>query len=54
MLPSVIDIPAQRAESAIRRISWRLDALPSGARMTFAPGQVWVVLTTTNWATAGL
>ena len=28
--------------------------LPSGARMTFAPGQVWVVLTTTNWATAGL
>jgi hypothetical protein len=28
--------------------------LPSGARMTFAPGQEWVVLTTTNWATAGL
>jgi Protein of unknown function (DUF3048) N-terminal domain/Protein of unknown function (DUF3048) C-terminal domain len=28
--------------------------LPSGARMTFAPGQVWVVLTTTHWATAGL
>jgi hypothetical protein len=28
--------------------------LPSGARMTFAPGQVWVVLTTTNWARAGL
>ena len=28
--------------------------LPSGARMTFAPGQVWVVLTTRNWATAGL
>jgi hypothetical protein len=28
--------------------------LPSGARMTFAPGQQWVVLTTTNWATAGL
>jgi hypothetical protein len=28
--------------------------LPSGARMTFAPGQVWVVLTTTNWTTAGL
>jgi hypothetical protein len=28
--------------------------LPSGTRMTFAPGQVWVVLTTTNWATAGL
>jgi hypothetical protein len=28
--------------------------LPSGARMTFVPGQVWVVLTTTNWATAGL
>ncbi len=28
--------------------------LPSGARMTFAPGQAWVVLTTTNWATAGL
>jgi hypothetical protein len=28
--------------------------LPSGARMTFAPGQVWVVLTTTNWAAAGL
>jgi hypothetical protein len=27
--------------------------LPSGARMTFAPGQEWVVLTTTNWA-AGL
>jgi len=28
--------------------------LPSGARMTFAPGQEWVVLTTTNWARAGL
>jgi len=28
--------------------------LPSGARMTFAPGQEWVVLTTTNWAKAGL
>ena len=28
--------------------------LPSGARMTFAPGQEWIVLTTTNWATAGL
>ena len=28
--------------------------LPSGARMTFATGQVWVVLTTTNWAAAGL
>src|SRR5579859_724537 len=28
--------------------------LPSGARMTFEPGQVWVVLTTTNWARAGL
>jgi Protein of unknown function (DUF3048) N-terminal domain/Protein of unknown function (DUF3048) C-terminal domain len=28
--------------------------LPSGAQMTFAPGQEWVVLTTTNWATAGL
>jgi hypothetical protein len=28
--------------------------LPSGARMTFGPGQEWVVLTTTNWATAGL
>jgi hypothetical protein len=28
--------------------------LPSGIRMTFAPGQEWVVLTTTNWATAGL
>ena len=28
--------------------------LPSGARMTLAPGQAWVVLTTTNWATAGL
>jgi hypothetical protein len=28
--------------------------LPSGARMTFAPGQIWVVLTTTNWRTAGL
>jgi hypothetical protein len=28
--------------------------LPGGARMTFAPGQVWVVLTTTNWARAGL
>jgi Protein of unknown function (DUF3048) N-terminal domain/Protein of unknown function (DUF3048) C-terminal domain len=28
--------------------------LPSGARMTFAPGQVWIVLTTTNWAKAGL
>ena len=28
--------------------------LPSGAGMTFAPGQVWVVLTTTNWATDGL
>jgi hypothetical protein len=28
--------------------------LPSGTRMTFAPGQEWVVLTTTNWATAGL
>jgi len=28
--------------------------LPSGARMTFAPGQEWVVLTTTNWAAAGL
>jgi hypothetical protein len=27
--------------------------LPSGARMTFAPGQEWVVLTTTNWARAG-
>jgi hypothetical protein len=32
----------------------RTYTLPSGARMTFAPGQVWVVLTTTNWATAGL
>ena len=28
--------------------------LPSGVRMTFAPGQEWVVLTTTNWARAGL
>src|SRR5579859_64780 len=28
--------------------------LPSGARMTFAPGQEWVVLTTTDWAHAGL
>jgi hypothetical protein len=28
--------------------------LPSGARMTFAPGQEWVVLTTTDWARAGL
>ena len=28
--------------------------LPSGARMTFAPGQEWIVLTTTNWTTAGL
>jgi hypothetical protein len=28
--------------------------LPGGARMTFAPGQVWVVLTTTNWRSAGL
>jgi Protein of unknown function (DUF3048) N-terminal domain/Protein of unknown function (DUF3048) C-terminal domain len=28
--------------------------LPSGARMTFAPGQEWVILTTTNWARAGL
>jgi hypothetical protein len=28
--------------------------LPSGARMPFAPGQEWVVLTTTNWARAGL
>ena len=28
--------------------------LPSGTRMTFAPGQEWVVLTTTNWAKAGL
>jgi hypothetical protein len=28
--------------------------LPSGARMTFAPGQEWVVLTTTNWAKARL
>jgi len=28
--------------------------LPSGDEMTFAPGQVWIVLTTTNWATAGL
>jgi Protein of unknown function (DUF3048) N-terminal domain/Protein of unknown function (DUF3048) C-terminal domain len=28
--------------------------LPSGATMTFAPGQEWVVLTTTNWARAGL
>jgi Protein of unknown function (DUF3048) N-terminal domain/Protein of unknown function (DUF3048) C-terminal domain len=28
--------------------------LPSGTRMTFAPGQEWVVLTTTNWARAGL
>jgi hypothetical protein len=28
--------------------------LPSGARMTFAPGQEWIVLTTTNWARAGL
>jgi hypothetical protein len=28
--------------------------LPSGAPMTFAPGQEWVVLTTTNWARAGL
>ena len=28
--------------------------LPSGARMTFAPGQEWVILTTTNWAKAGL
>src|SRR6516162_3351147 len=28
--------------------------LPSGARMTFEPGQEWVVLTTTNWARAGL
>jgi hypothetical protein len=28
--------------------------LPSGARMTFAPGQEWVVLTTTNWARSGL
>jgi hypothetical protein len=28
--------------------------LPSGARMTFAPGQEWVILTTTNWAHAGL
>ncbi len=28
--------------------------LPSGDRMTFAPGQVWVVLTTRNWAEAGL
>jgi hypothetical protein len=28
--------------------------LPSGARMNFAPGQEWVVLTTTNWTRAGL
>ena len=28
--------------------------LASGARMTFAPGQEWIVLTTTNWAHAGL
>jgi hypothetical protein len=28
--------------------------LPSGARMTFAPGQEWVILTATNWAKAGL
>jgi len=28
--------------------------LPSGARMTFALGQEWVVLTTTDWAHAGL
>jgi hypothetical protein len=28
--------------------------LPSGAPMTFSPGQEWVVLTTTNWARAGL
>jgi hypothetical protein len=28
--------------------------LPSGARMTFAPGQEWVVFTTTDWAHAGL
>ncbi|HLK00239.1 MAG TPA: DUF3048 C-terminal domain-containing protein, partial [Streptosporangiaceae bacterium] len=27
--------------------------LPSGARMTFAPGQEWVVLTATDWAKAG-
>jgi len=45
-----------------RRVHWsRPDpdggttyTLRSGARMTFAPGQEWVVLTTTNWATAGL
>jgi len=28
--------------------------LPGGTRMTFAPGQVWVVFTTTNWREAGL
>jgi Protein of unknown function (DUF3048) N-terminal domain/Protein of unknown function (DUF3048) C-terminal domain len=28
--------------------------LPSGAQMTFAPGQEWIVLITTNWARAGL
>ncbi|HLJ99689.1 MAG TPA: DUF3048 domain-containing protein [Streptosporangiaceae bacterium] len=28
--------------------------MPSGARMTFAPGQEWIILTTTNWAKAGL
>jgi hypothetical protein len=28
--------------------------LPDGKRMPFAPGQIWVVLTTHNWARAGL